>query len=133
MEQDASLRRYRDAFRAHPELNVRTPAGSANETILAGGMPPDAEAAPHQSPFPPHLEILEKIAETNLSTTWKVMDHERKSPVVLKEPRAHLLVDAEPLSDSDERCTSRPSSATPTSCRSWRRTWPSRRCSSPCR
>lgn len=97
MEQDASLRRYRDAFRAHPELNVRTPAGSADETVFAGGTDANAETAPHASPFPPHLEILEKIAETNLSTTWKVMDHERKSPVVLKEPRAHLLVDADAL------------------------------------
>jgi WD40 repeat protein len=97
MEQDASLRRYRDAFRAHPELSVRPRAGSADETVLARGTPPDVEAASRQSPFPPHFEILEKIAETNLSTTWKVMDHERKSPVVLKEPQAHLLVDTAAL------------------------------------
>lgn len=96
MDEDASLRRYRDALRAYPELKL-TPAGSADATLPKAESHPRGATAPPAAAFPPHLEILEKIAETNLSITWKVLDHERKAPVVLKEPRAHLLLDPDAL------------------------------------
>nr|CAI78894.1 serine/threonine protein kinase [uncultured bacterium] len=96
-KEDESLRQYRDAVRAYPELDVSGATTPSDETVLSKPSSAGAGTSTSGSPFPPNYEILGKIAETQLSTTWKALDHERKAPVVIKEPQARLLLDEDAL------------------------------------
>jgi serine/threonine protein kinase/WD40 repeat protein len=93
---DDSLQRYRAAAQAHPELNVSWPSdgGASHGLSAAAARPAEGDAA---GPFPANYEIIDKIAETQLSRTWKALDHDREAYVVIKEPRANLLVDPRAL------------------------------------
>ena len=98
MEQDESLRRYREAVRAYPDLDLGGGVEGSDETAPSPGAPSahqKTSAAPIA--FSPNYEIRAKIAQTQLSTTWKAFDHERQALVVIKAPQARLLVDQDAL------------------------------------
>lgn len=93
MDPDASLDRYRKAVQAHPELAADVSPPQSDETAPAV---PDSDAGGDESGFgrfSPNYEIVGPIAETRLSRTWKAWNRERKANVVIKEPRADLLID----------------------------------------
>ena len=85
MVDDESLNQYRDAVRARPELNPIDGAAKRGEE--------DDLAKPGQQPFGSKYEVRSQLAETRLSRTWRAWDRERRTLVVIKEPRAHLLLE----------------------------------------
>ena len=93
MEDDASIQRYRAAAQAYPELAAGVSRPSAQG---AGASPPgDPDSTPAHGLFPAHYDVIDRIACTNISTTWKAFDRERSAHVVIKEPRARWLADRE--------------------------------------
>jgi WD40 repeat protein/tRNA A-37 threonylcarbamoyl transferase component Bud32 len=98
MGSSGSLPGGRDALNLYPDLDVSGRASAADATVgggsamaPSGGLgSPDATstAASGTQPrwFPARYDIVEKIAETRLSRTWKAFDHVRGTQIVLKEP-----------------------------------------------
>jgi WD40 repeat protein/tRNA A-37 threonylcarbamoyl transferase component Bud32 len=98
MGPSGSLPGGRDALNLYPDLDVTGRASAADATILGGSAmaPSDglafrdgismATSDPQPRRFPARYDIVEKIAETRLSRTWKAFDHVRGTQIVLKEP-----------------------------------------------
>ena len=95
MTPEDSLDKYRRVARARPELDAHEVTPS-DETVLAADRDQSQGATPG-SEFPDNYEIVEQLAETQLSVTWKAFDRERNAFIVIKEPQARLLVSAEAL------------------------------------
>jgi len=53
---------------------------------------PNEKAAEPSAPFPPRYTELELILRTRLSVTWKGLDQETETEVVLKEPTAEVFL-----------------------------------------
>jgi len=96
-EPDESLDEIRQAVRAYPDVADQLPTVTVNKC----GQPPSAstatDALPPPGHFPPHLEVKCRIAQTQMSTTWKAFDHDCKAFVVIKEPRTHIVIDPDAI------------------------------------
>lgn len=99
MDDDTPLDEYRAAVRAYPELAAGALPPQREETASAAASSETPDNVPDDGRFPSKYKLVGLIAETGLSRTWKAWDQDRQTHVVIKEPRAHLLVDR----DAEER------------------------------